>query len=94
MVADSHQYLDAGDVFYAMNTSRKGLSTHEASRRLDVFGPNKIVEPPKPHVLLQFLSHFIHLMALVCCLSSCLQRLTQHVLPLAFVGCRCSCYGW
>lgn len=74
-MSNSLQFLEAADVYFAMNSSRRGLSEHDASRRLGIFGPNKIVEPPKPHVLLQFFSHFVHLMALVSCPQRCVSSL-------------------
>ncbi|MDP3963849.1 MAG: HAD-IC family P-type ATPase [bacterium] len=45
-------------IFAELHTSPGGLSSEEAKRRLAEFGPNAFPQPPKPSVLLEFLSEF------------------------------------
>lgn len=56
---DSAHSTTAEDVLSELETSEdQGLSSDEARSRLDEVGPNKLPEPPKPNIILRFLSHF------------------------------------
>ncbi len=45
------------EVLKVLETSKKGLSTEDARKRLDTYGPNSIIEKKK-NTLLEFLSYF------------------------------------
>ncbi len=45
-------------VFDTLDTSPDGLSTREAERRIAVFGPNALPEPPRTHPVIRFLRQF------------------------------------
>ena len=46
------------DVFAALATGSRGLSTEEAARRLEAHGPNELPPPPGRHPILRFLAQF------------------------------------
>lgn len=50
--------IDADRVLTGLATSRGGLSTEEAKRRLQSYGPNALPEPPRRSAILRFLSQF------------------------------------
>lgn len=50
--------IDADRVLTGLATSRGGLSTDEAKRRLQSYGPNALPEPPRRSAILRFLSQF------------------------------------
>lgn len=51
-------------------TPPTGLSGHEAARRLDEIGPNRLPGPPGHHVLLQLGRQFVHVFALMLWVAS------------------------
>ncbi|MFN8485044.1 MAG: cation-transporting P-type ATPase [Anaerolineae bacterium] len=67
MAADQQDFagLPIARVYEALQTSPGGLSQAEASARLERYGPNTIQEVKGRPLLLRFLGHFTHLMALL-----------------------------
>ena len=57
--------LDKEQLFKELKVGPHGLSEEEASKRLEVFGPNIIKEKKKRPLILRFLNNFIHLLALI-----------------------------
>eukprot|EP00004_Rigifila_ramosa_P010399 TRINITY_DN2224_c0_g1_i2.p1 TRINITY_DN2224_c0_g1~~TRINITY_DN2224_c0_g1_i2.p1 ORF type:complete len:900 (+),score=243.07 TRINITY_DN2224_c0_g1_i2:39-2738(+) len=41
-----------------LESSADGLSHEEAQRRLEIYGPNELLEKPQPHIVLRFLEQF------------------------------------
>jgi magnesium-transporting ATPase (P-type) len=59
------QFFAPAEVYHALGTSPAGLSSAEAARRLDAFGPNVISNARRTHICIIFFSHFTHLMAIL-----------------------------
>lgn len=57
--------LQSDDVFEALDTRKGGLSAEEIQEKREMFGFNKIDEPEGESVFLQFIRHFISLMAVL-----------------------------
>jgi Mg2+-importing ATPase len=50
--------LPSQEILKRMDTSPAGLSTDEAERRLEIYGPNEISSKKRTSIILEFLSHF------------------------------------
>ena len=50
--------LSADDLLKRLNTTVNGLSQVEVQRRLDIYGPNEVVEKTQRPVFIEFLLHF------------------------------------
>ncbi|MFX1404948.1 MAG: cation-transporting P-type ATPase, partial [Promethearchaeota archaeon] len=57
ITTDEAKIKSTKDIMKTLSTSSKGLSSDEASKRRQVFGPNEIVEKKK-NPFLKFLSYF------------------------------------
>jgi magnesium-transporting ATPase (P-type) len=57
--------LTPKEVFNLMGVTEKGLTSDEAKKRLETYGPNKIAEGKKTSLILKFLNNFTHLMAIL-----------------------------
>ena len=57
-VASLWHTMPAADVLAELKTSADGLDAVEASRRLQVNGPNQLPSPPRAHPVLRFLAQF------------------------------------
>ncbi|WP_428408272.1 cation-transporting P-type ATPase [Hyphococcus sp.] len=64
-LAHSHYSIEAARVLEELKSSAAGLSSQEAARRLQEYGPNKPPEPPKRSTLLRFLTHFHNILIYV-----------------------------
>ena len=51
--------MDEQNVISKLRTSLQGLENDEAAHRLEIDGPNKLVEPPSTSELMKFLNQFI-----------------------------------
>ncbi|SNZ13133.1 magnesium-translocating P-type ATPase [Hydrogenobacter hydrogenophilus] len=64
---------DIKELFYSLDSSEEGLSTHEAKRRLEIFGSNEIVhEKPAPwyiELLKAFINPFIGILVFLAMVS-------------------------
>lgn len=65
------------EVYAAFATQEDGLSCDEAQTRLRVVGPNVLQRATHPPLLLEFLTNFTHLMALLLWVAGLLAFLTQ-----------------
>jgi magnesium-transporting ATPase (P-type) len=57
--------LDGGEVLARLQASEQGLTSEEARRRLDQYGPNKLAEAKKPGAILRFLAQFNNILIYV-----------------------------
>ncbi len=57
--------LPKDEVYSALESSERGLSTEEATRRLQQYGPNEIREIKGRPLILKFLENFYHLFAIM-----------------------------
>nr|WP_243686882.1 cation-transporting P-type ATPase [Methanobacterium formicicum] len=57
--------LPPEDVFGELNSYKNGLSTDEAQKRLEKYGPNQIEEIKKKPVIFKFLANLYQLLALL-----------------------------
>ncbi|UIP29268.1 cation-transporting P-type ATPase [Photobacterium sp. TLY01] len=67
------------DVIDAMNSHKNGLSSHEAAKRLSVYGPNRLPELPKTHPLYRFLKQFHNILIYVLLGSATMTAMLGHV---------------
>ena len=61
----SLEALHVSDVYRALETSPRGLSSQEAVRRLEKYGPNALIEAQGVSLWRRFLANFTHVMALL-----------------------------
>jgi len=57
--------ISADAVLEAVGGRQEGLSSAEAAERLERFGPNKLPELPRRHLIVRFLAHFHHVLIYV-----------------------------
>lgn len=57
--------LPSSEVYDELETSKKGLSTNEAKKRLEIYGPNQIQEVKKTPIYYKFLANLYQLLALL-----------------------------
>jgi len=69
------------DAIKSLATSESGLSLEEAKRRLIEFGPNEIKEAPKRSLLLRFLSHLSHFLAILLWIAAVLSFISEYLNP-------------
>jgi P-type Ca2+ transporter type 2C len=65
-------------VFEVLSTGEEGLSQDEASRRLEVHGPNKLPEGKKKSALVRFLLHFHNVLIYVLMAAAVVTALLDH----------------
>jgi len=65
MISEPLYALRPAEVFRALESSPKGITTEQARQRLTAYGPNTLREPPPPPRWRMFAAQLIHPMALV-----------------------------
>ena len=68
--------LPPEEVYEKLNSSNNGLSSEEAIKRLNQYGPNQIEEIKKKPVILKFLANLYQLLALLLWAASALAFLS------------------
>lgn len=71
--------------FSALKTTSTGLSLNEANDRLQIYGPNRLPEPPKPNKLLRFFSHFKNVLIYVLLGSAVVTALFGHFIDTSVI---------
>lgn len=61
-----------------IESNKNGLSVAEASRRLELYGPNHLPEPPKRSVITRFLLHFNNILIYVLMVSAIITLALGH----------------
>ena len=64
--------IPQAEVYQRLDSSRRGLTAAEAARRLEIYGPNQLVEAEKTPLLLRFLTNFYQVFALLLWASAAL----------------------
>ncbi len=77
--------LSADETLSAVASDAKGLSAQEAERRLREHGPNRLPEPPRPGLLVRFLSQFNNVLIYVLIGAGVLTLLLGHLLDSAVI---------
>ncbi|MDA8083905.1 MAG: cation-transporting P-type ATPase [Nitrospiraceae bacterium] len=73
--------LSREDVFLNLVTSENGLSSSEARKRLNEFGPNEIRETSKTPLTVKFLRQFTHLLAVLLWIGAGLSFISEALHP-------------
>ncbi|MHC3994029.1 cation-transporting P-type ATPase [Thiomicrolovo sp. ZZH C-3] len=76
---------DAEKALEALKSSSGGLPEDEAAARLEVYGPNRLPEPPKPHPLLRFLAQFHNILIYVLLGAALITALLGHLIDTAVI---------
>ncbi|MEI8595549.1 cation-transporting P-type ATPase [Photobacterium sp. Hal280] len=71
--------MASADAIEAMSSYNNGLSSEEAAKRLSIYGPNRLPEPPKPHPLHRFLMQFHNILIYVLLGSAAMTAMLGHV---------------
>jgi calcium-translocating P-type ATPase len=74
-------HLSDADALASLNSSPQGLSTDEARRRLQEFGPNHVEEMRHEHPLLRFLKGLTHFFALILWVAAALAFFAEWSAP-------------
>ena len=69
--------LTPDEVYAALGTSPSGLSSEEAQKRLEKYGPNVLREAKKTPLIVKFLASFTHLMAILLWAASAMAFVAQ-----------------
>ncbi|VVB59994.1 Copper-exporting P-type ATPase B [uncultured archaeon] len=77
---------EVSSVLSQLESSRTGLSTHEAKRRLHEFGRNIIAEKEGFNVLFRFLSHFTNPLILILLFASAISAFLGERMNAAIIG--------
>lgn len=64
-----HQ-LSESEALASFGSAAEGLSSAEAQRRLEEFGPNRVEELRREHPLVRLLREFVHFFALILWLAA------------------------
>lgn len=70
--------MSVSDVLNALHSSRDGLSSKEAERRLREFGRNKLAEGKKKGILAKFFDQFKNLMIIVLLVAAAISGIVAH----------------
>lgn len=73
--------LKKEEVLSKLVTSENGLTEEEAKRRFLEFGPNEIKEVKKASLLIKFLKHFTHFLAILLWIGAGLAILSEYLHP-------------
>ncbi|OHC61998.1 MAG: ATPase [Rhodocyclales bacterium RIFCSPLOWO2_02_FULL_63_24] len=73
--------LSAEQALASLNTTAAGLAAPEAARRLAEFGPNRVEEVDREHLLLGFAREFTHFFAIILWIGAALAFLADHFDP-------------
>ncbi len=76
---------DIESVFRELETSSEGLSSEEARRRLQKYGPNRLPEPKKRGPLLRFLLQFHDILIYVLIAAAVVTALLGHMVDTAVI---------
>ncbi len=83
-------FLSANDALLRLDSSPSGLSSEQARRHLDLYGPNEIGEKKRGQVLLQFVSHFrnplVIILIIAAAISSILGEAVQATIIFVIVS--------
>ena len=71
--------LSLEEVLEKLKTDKKGLSKQEAKKRLEIDGPNKLVEAKKESKLLKFFNQFKNLMIIVLLIAAIVSFLISYL---------------
>ena len=71
--------LNQEQVFKLLNSSGAGLAGAEAQRRLDIYGPNRLPEPPRRHAFVRFMLQFHNILIYVLLGAAVITALLHHV---------------
>ncbi|WP_415721302.1 cation-transporting P-type ATPase [Photobacterium ganghwense] len=67
------------DAIDALNANRDGLSSDEAAKRLNTYGPNCLPAPPRQRPFLRFLSQFHNILIYVLLCSAAMTAVLGHI---------------
>lgn len=67
------------DAIDALNANRDGLSSDEAAKRLNTYGPNCLPAPPRQHPFLRFLRQFHNILIYVLLCSAAMTAVLGHI---------------
>ena len=67
-------------------STEHGLGVGEAQKRLDSVGPNSLPEPPKPNVVIRFLSHFNDILIYILLVAAVVTGLMGHYVDTIVIG--------
>jgi magnesium-transporting ATPase (P-type) len=70
--------LPGAEVLEALGSAPEGLSTAEATKRLETIGPNRLPEPPKEGLLKRFFKHFNDLLIYILIAAACVTAALGH----------------
>lgn len=70
--------LTSADALGAVDATPEGLTSEEARRRLEMYGENRLPEPPKRSWIVRFLSHFHNVLIYVLLGAAVVTALLQH----------------
>ena len=73
---DKEYRLSTGAVLEGLQTTEKGLSSQEAARRAEQYGPNKLKEAPKPTWLQRFLTQLKDPMLIILMIAAAVSAAT------------------
>ena len=73
------------DVIDILRSSKNGLSTDEARARLELYGLNRLPEPPRRSALIRFLVHFHNILIYVLLCSAVITAFLGHVVDTAVI---------
>jgi len=68
-----------GDVLDALNTNEDGLTSEEAAKRLEIYGPNRLPEAAKRNPFIRFLMHFHNILIYVLLGSAAITAALGHI---------------
>ncbi len=70
--------MTAEEVFSSLNTDKHGLSTDDASRRIQEYGPNKLPEKGKPSAFSRFIKQFNNILIYVLLVAAVVTAVLGH----------------
>lgn len=70
--------LTSADALHAVDATREGLTSEEARQRLEMYGDNRLPEPPKRSWIVRSLSHFHNVLIYVLIGAAVVTALLQH----------------
>ncbi|MCI5073442.1 cation-transporting P-type ATPase [Oricola sp.] len=73
------------DCLETLEATAGGLSSDNATHRLEIHGFNRLPQPPRPNVILRFLSHFHNILIYVLLVSGVITLAMQHLIDSAVI---------
>jgi magnesium-transporting ATPase (P-type) len=77
--------LDPDEVLLELDADRDGLSSSEAARRLDSFGPNRLPDPDREHLVVRILKHFDDVLIYILLVAVVVTAALQHWIDAAVI---------